>query len=130
LAGRRTSRIENAEYGTSPEVTGYISLPLDGQTTATARWVQENRADHIIMIASDTRLAVDLALQGIGRIVLPCFAGDAEPGLQRLSPTIKALEHDEWLVTHHEARHDPPVRAALDALTRLMTDPALRPIAD
>lgn len=128
LAGRRTAWIENAEYGTSPELTGFIGLPQDGPMGPTARWVRANRADRIVMLASDTRVAVDLALEGIGRIVLPCFAGDAEPRLQRLSPTIKELAHEEWLVAHHEARHDPPVRAALDALTELLTDVSLRSI--
>lgn len=126
LAGRRTARIENAEYGTAPEITGYIALAQDGASTPTARWVRANRADRIVMLASDTRLAVDLALAGIGRIVLPCFAGESVPGLQRLSPRIEELAHDEWLVTHHEARHDPPIRAALNALGDLLTDPALR----
>ncbi|PRY26378.1 LysR family transcriptional regulator [Aliiruegeria haliotis] len=130
LAGRRTCRIENAEYGTSEESTGYIALPQDGRLTPTARWVRDNRSDQIVMLASDTRLAVDLALQGIGRIVLPCFAGDAVPGLHRLSPPIEELSHDEWLVAHHEARHDPPVRAALEALARLLSDHSLRPGPD
>ncbi|NDR55238.1 LysR family transcriptional regulator [Aliiruegeria sabulilitoris] len=126
LAGRRTSRIENAEYGVSDEVTGFIAMPQDGPLTPTARWLRENRADRIVMIASDSRLAIDLALEGIGRVVLPCFAGDAEPRLKRLSPPIEGLGHDQWLVAHHDARHDPPVRAALDALTELLTDSSLR----
>ncbi|MEZ5769400.1 MAG: LysR family transcriptional regulator [Paracoccaceae bacterium] len=40
---------------------------------------------------------------------------------------IEELSHDEWLVAHHEARHDPPVRAALDAVAQLLTDTSLRP---
>ncbi|MDV7145248.1 LysR family transcriptional regulator [Tropicimonas sp. TH_r6] len=127
LAGRFTSRIENAEYGTAPEVDGYIALPHDGPSTPTGRWVRANRADRIVMLASDTRLALDLALEGIGRVVLPCFVGDAEPGLHRLTPPIDGLGHEEWLVAHHEARHDPPVRAALEAIAQLLTDAALRP---
>ncbi|SNS30041.1 LysR family transcriptional regulator [Tropicimonas sediminicola] len=130
LAGRRTARIENAEYGVSPDVTGYIALAPDRASTPTALWVQANRADRVVMLASDTRVAVDLALEGIGRVVLPCFAGDAVLGLQRVSPKIEELSHDEWLVTHHEARHDPPVRAALNALTELLTDASLRPLPE
>lgn len=126
LAGRRTARIENAEYGTSPDVTGYIALPHDGRSTPTGRWVRDNRAEHIVMVASDSRLALDLAFQGVGRLVLPCFVGEAEPRLRRLSPPIAELSHDEWLVAHHEARHDPPVRAAIDALAALLGDETLR----
>ncbi len=126
LAGRRTSRIESAEYGLSEQVTGFIALPHDDPSTPSARWIRDNRADRIVMLASDTRLAIDLAYEGIGRVVLPCFAGDAEPRLKRLSPPIEGLGHDQWLVAHHDARHDPPVRAALDALASLFTDSSLR----
>lgn len=52
---------------------------------------------------------------------MPCFAGDAEPGLLSLSDPITEIGHEEWLVPHHEARHDPPVRAALTAIAAALT---------
>ena len=118
LAGRRTRRIAYAEYGTAA-VTGYVALAPDLPGTPSSRWVRAHRADRIVTTVSDARLGLDLARAGVGRVVLPTFAGDAEPGLSRLSDEIAALAHDEWLVAHHEARHDPPVRAALDALARI-----------
>lgn len=72
--------------------------------------------------ANDGRIALDLALAGIARIVLPRFAGDVQPGLQCLSDPIGALTHEEWLVSHHDGRHDPPVRAALDAVLAILTE--------
>ena len=60
-------------------------------------------------------------------MVLPWFIGATADGVQRVSQPIDALGHEEWLVAHHEARHDPPVRAALDALAALLTDTGLRP---
>ena len=53
---------------------------------------------------------------GIGRTVLPMFVGEGRPGLVRVSDPIDALETEEWLVSHHEARHEPAIRAALDAV--------------
>ena len=53
--------------------------------------------------------------------MLPTFAGEGEPGLVRISEPIAELTHEEWLVSHHDARHDPPVRQALDAVHRLLT---------
>ncbi|RYH06273.1 LysR family transcriptional regulator [Tropicimonas sp. IMCC6043] len=126
LAGRRTRRVDYAEYGVSPEVTGYITLPRDGPTTPSERWLWRNRANRVVMLASDARLAMDLARAGVGRVLLPCFAGDPEPGLSRLSDTVSDIAHEEWLVCHHAARHDPPVRAALEALAGLLTGAARR----
>ncbi|WP_116130989.1 LysR family transcriptional regulator [Tropicimonas sp. IMCC34043] len=124
LAGRRTRRIDYAEYGRDASVAGFVTQPADSAGTPSERWLRANHADRIAMVASDARLALDLALQGAGRILLPCFAGDAEPGLARLSDPIAEIGHDEWLVCHHEARNDPPVRAALDAIAGALRDPA------
>ena len=85
-------------------------------STPSTRWVRTEHADEILTTVSEARLALDVALQGLGRIVLPTFIGDREDGLTRVSDTIEALTHDEWLVTHHDARHDPPIRAAIDAI--------------
>lgn len=120
LAGRRTRRIDFAEYGVSPEVRGYVTLPAESYLTPSARWVWETHGSEVVMVASDTRLAKELALAGVGRVVLPTFVGAVETGLVRLSEPIAAIGHDEWLVSHHEARHDPPVRAALDAIGDLL----------
>ncbi|ANT59401.1 LysR family transcriptional regulator [Salipiger sp. CCB-MM3] len=126
LAGRRTVRLSYAAYGRGPQVQGYVTLPPGAASTPSERWLRVTHPDEIVTHASDARLALDLALGGVARIVMPCFAGDAEPGLMRLSEPIDALSHDEWLVAHHDARHDPPVRAALDALHGLLTAPERR----
>lgn len=123
LAGRRTRRLSYAAYGRDAQVQGYVTLPPGAATTPSERWLRDTHPDEIVTHASDARLALDMALAGVARIVMPCFAGDTEPGLLRLSDRIDALCHDEWLVAHHEARHDPPVRAALDACHRLLTAP-------
>ncbi|MBY6005659.1 LysR family transcriptional regulator [Salipiger bermudensis] len=126
LAGRRTVRLDYAVYARDAQVQGYVTLPPGAATTPSERWLRETRPDEITTHASDARLALDLALGGVARVVMPCFAGDVEPGLVRVSDPIAALSHDEWLVSHHDARHDPPVRAALDALYALLCAPDRR----
>ena len=127
LAARITLPIHYAVYGTGPQVQGFLALPDGYPTTPSDRWVRQHHGDEIVTGASDTRLMLDLALSGLGRIVMPTFAGDTVDGLTRLSPPIAEIAHDEWLVMHQDARHDPPVRAAIDALHALLSDPALRP---
>jgi DNA-binding transcriptional LysR family regulator len=126
LATRRTARVHYAEYASHAGITGYIAL--SGARTPSARWLAAQHGEAITTTASDPHLAMELASSGIGRVVLPCFAGEQAPGLVRVSSPIEALAHDEWLTAHHDARHDPPVRAALDALARLLTDDRLRPL--
>ena len=127
LAGRRTSTINFAVFATSSDVSGYITLPESTTNVPSAKWVRQNHSDKIVTTANDARLALDLALAGIGQIVLPVFAARSYPSLIQIGSPIEDLSHEEWLVTHHEARHDPPVRKALDAIFNLLTDKSLRP---
>lgn len=120
LAGRRLRQIEFAEYGTDEAVHGFVTLSASASATPSTRWVSAHRADAVVTTVTDMRLAVDLAQSGVARVVLPTFAADGISGLSRLSGPIDELTHEEWLVTHHEARHDPPVRCAIDALTRFI----------
>lgn len=127
LAGRRTAAISYAEYAAGPEVRGYLGVSEDTPTTPADRWLAANHGSEIVTRASNSRVLLDLARAGLGRVVLPSFIGETAQGVVRVSPRIEALGHAEWLVAHHEARHDPPVRAALDALTGLLTEASLRP---
>lgn len=120
LAGRKLGRLHYAEYARGPEVAGYVTLHHDQPSTPSDRWLRKEHANEIVATASDSRSAADMAVAGIGRAVLPIFAGRDMPGLMQVSPAIEPLSHDEWLVSHHDARHDPPVRAALDALAELL----------
>ena len=120
LAGRRTARIAFAVYSATGGGPGYIATSGATGATPSERWLLEHHGDEVVTTANDARVALDLALAGVGRIVMPVFAGDAEPGLTRIGPPIDALVGEEWLVCHHDGRHDPPVRAALDALGALL----------
>lgn len=130
LAGRRTRQITYAVYAAREDVTGFVSLGEGMADTPSERWLRMTHPEGIVTTASTGLIALDLARSGFGRIVMPCFAGDLEAGLIRIGAPIAALTHEEWLVCHHNARHDPPVRAAIDAVTRLLTDPALGPPPD
>jgi DNA-binding transcriptional LysR family regulator len=127
LAGRFTRRVAYAEYAAHARVTGYLTLSATAPTTPSERWIAAEHAGEIVTRASNARLLLDFARAGLGRIVMPTFAGDAAEGVVRVSPLIESIGHDEWLVAHHEGRHDPPVRAALDALATLLADTSLRP---
>lgn len=111
LACRRTSRVRFAVYATDSRVTTWARVI---GTTPSARWLQERIADAPAIEVTSPRNALDLVLAGAARAVLPTFIGDIQDGLVRVTPPIEELEHEQWLVTHHEDRFLPEVRRTID----------------
>ena len=111
LACRRVGTIAFAGYATHAAVSGWIRV---ASKTPSARWLAAQDDTDIVMEANAPRLARDLAMQGIGRVVLPCFIGARTPGLVQVHPQISELDHEQWLVSHDEDRFIPAVRHVLD----------------
>jgi DNA-binding transcriptional LysR family regulator len=75
------------------------------------------------MRATEGRLALrasTLALRaaavraGIGVGLLPCYAGDADPLLARITPPVTELGAEYWVIVHHDLRRAACVRAVID----------------
>lgn len=123
LAGRRTNAVQYAVYARDADVTGWIGASDDAAATRSARWVADAHGGDIVTTANDPRLAMAMAEAGIGRIVLPVFVGRDLPGLAQIDGPIEALETEEWLVCHQDARFEGPIRGALDALAEFLRGP-------
>lgn len=54
---------------------------------------------------------------GVG--VMPCFIGDSDPGLVRLTPTVEEAAAEQWMLVHSDLRNVPRVRIVMDALVQL-----------
>ncbi|MEL6548677.1 MAG: LysR family transcriptional regulator [Pseudomonadota bacterium] len=115
LAGRAIGSVSFAAYG-RPGVSGWIGASYDAAATASSAWVARHHGADIVTTANDPRLALAMAEAGIGQVMLPTFVGEARPGLERKGEIIEELTHHRWLVSHREGRHEPGIRAALDAL--------------
>jgi DNA-binding transcriptional LysR family regulator len=68
----------------------------------------------------------DAVRQGAGLGVLPCFAGDVDGALIRLTPPIPGMHATQNLVVHDDLRRVPSVRAVMDALIALFAAEAPR----
>lgn len=123
LVIRKLGRIGYAVYAADDAVEGWIEVGAD---TSSARWVRMHHRSETVIGASTPVAAFQLCLAGRGRMVLPCFIGDAEPRLVRLSDAIAELWQENWMVTHHADRHRPNVRKVIDRLASIMTDDAER----
>lgn len=116
LAGRRIGHVRYAPYAGNASTKGWIALTGDAAHLPTAKWVAAQTDAPITAEASSPQIAATLAAAGHGTVVLPTFAAELMPGLIKVGSDIDALTSEEWLISHHEARFDPALRAALDAV--------------
>tara|TARA_R110002012_G_scaffold9835_2_gene45668 strand:+ start:5557 stop:6426 length:870 start_codon:yes stop_codon:yes gene_type:complete len=128
LVGRPISDITLAIYGqkqrwqTMPTPVDPASLPAEDWIgpdvhmgdTALEHWMRDKHATYRL----DSMLGMQLAVRhGAGVAVLPCYLGDADETLVRLSQPIEALTTQLWLLTHPDLRRVARVRALLAAIT-------------
>lgn len=111
LAGRRIGRVQFAVYAVDSDVMTWARVI---GTTPSVRWLDEKVGDAPSIEVTNSRNALDLALAGAARAVLPTFVGNSQKGLQQVTPTIEALDHEQWLVTHDEDRFLPEVRRMIE----------------
>lgn len=111
LAGRHTNKIRFAVYASNERVEKWASVL---GSTPSAQWTRDHLEDAHCIEVSNPRNALDMAVAGVVKTILPTFIGETTQGLQQVSNEIVELEHMQWLVTHHEERHVPEVRQVID----------------
>jgi len=119
LAGRKITRIRFAAYASDDSVTTWARVI---GTTPSAKWVHDATQKTNVIEVTSPRNALDLALAGSARVVLPTFVGARLTVLKQVSPLIEELEHDQWLVTHHEDRFLPEVRKVIDRIYAILKE--------
>ena len=127
LAGRRTGTVEHAAFALSEEIKGWIGPSDDTSNLPSEAWTITHHGADIVAVSNEPTIRLALARSGIGRVVLPTFAVACIPELIQVSPVIEALTSEEWLVCHQDTRHDPAIRAALDALAVGLRSPVQVP---
>ena len=79
-----------------------------------AIWKKKDAARQQMVFGSSLTLtAMQAAIQGMGVILLPCFLGDTQKGLQRVSKPLPRLASELWLLTHPDLRNTARVRALM-----------------
>lgn len=117
LAGRKVGKVRFAVYAGADSNAPWARVL---GTTPSAKWVQTNTHPQDCIEVTSPRNALDLALAGQARAVLPTFIGDVFEELARMSHPITDLDHDQWLVTHHEDRYLPAVRKVVDRIYTIL----------
>ena len=80
------------------------------------KWVKESVFPNIPVKGQFVSLLVQLAAckAGMGVAMLPCFLGEPEPTLRRLSPARPDPVLDLWLLTHRDTRSSARIRVFCD----------------
>ncbi len=79
------------------------------------RWVEANiPSERLVAQANSAHCRLQMALQGLGATLLPCFLGDGRPDLTRVGPLVLELDLGLWMLTHSDLRRSARVRAFMD----------------
>jgi len=97
-----------------------VAISPQDATTHSARWLA-GQGDAVVGAWANTpRTLHDLIRAGVGKGVLPCFAGDRDPDLERAGEEIAELREAQWLVMHNDDRHRHDVRTVIDRMVELV----------
>ena len=91
----------------------------------TARWVQDRLREtgsSVALRASNMPMQAAAIRAGAGRGVLPCFLGDADPLLERLTPPVPEIAVEYWVIVHRDLRRAACVRAVIDWIRHLFDE--------
>jgi len=89
-------------------ITGYLSWLVPHI------WKKVSQAEQQEVFSSRSTFAVLSALAaGMGVGMMPCYLGDADDRLVRMTPPFESLTLKLWLLTHQDLRHTARVKALL-----------------
>lgn len=124
LAARRLDTVAFAPYRAAgldaDAAPDWVAIGRDEALTRSANWLLDQSDARIVAWANTPQTLRALIATGAGKGVLPCFVGDRDARLVRAGPTIAALDHTQYLVTHGDDRHRPEVRTVIRRLVALL----------
>jgi DNA-binding transcriptional LysR family regulator len=128
LVGRRISKMASSAYarhdylqriGRDRSLQDYEWLGFDEtlEHVPQARWLHNHVPRARIRFRFDLIEALhQCACAGLGVAVLPCFVGDRDPVLERLTPPEMFGEFGVWVLTHPDLRRSARIRAFMQEI--------------
>lgn len=128
LASRRTGEVAFAPFRArnraGREREDWVMISPEDAVTRATKWLSSQESLTVAAWANTPRTLYDLVRSGIGKSVLPCFAGDRDPLLERAGEEIAELREEQWIVMHNDDRHRREVRTVIDRITALIASHA------
>jgi DNA-binding transcriptional LysR family regulator len=107
------------------EAGAWVTYTEEQAHYAPARWVQrqvEKTGQPVALRASSMLMHLEAIRAGTGRGVLPCYVGDGQPLLERLTLPIPELAAEYWIIVHRDLRRAACVRAVIDWIKLLFAE--------
>tara|TARA_R110002167_G_scaffold137327_9_gene324271 strand:+ start:549 stop:1460 length:912 start_codon:yes stop_codon:yes gene_type:complete len=134
LIARKLGRFAYAVYGARDVVAArpqaysegrwlecpWVGFDDDHSYFSGARWLLERRQGRPPEIRTNNGMVLhELVRQGAGLGILPCFAGDGDPALERLTAPLEEIDSSFHLIVHDDLRRVPAVCAVMDQIGAL-----------
>lgn len=122
--GRKICDFRFALYATEDYMATAEDKPLAERTfcliEGTAAWLvpavwksKEQGENQTVFQCRASRAVQNAGAEGLGVVFLPCYVGDADPRLLRVSDTTAHLDMQLWVLTHPDLRNTARVRAMM-----------------
>jgi DNA-binding transcriptional LysR family regulator len=132
LIGRRICRFRFALYAARSYLKTHSETELEDhrwilteesfEQLPAALWKKKHRSTAQIQFTSNSLMATIAAVRrGLGVAPLPCFVGDDERSLVRLTDPLEELTMDLWVLTHPDLRSTARVSAMTAFLVEAMS---------
>jgi DNA-binding transcriptional LysR family regulator len=119
LVGTQAGVLGFATYAASNSYDGWLGLIGSLARSEPAVWMGENVNPRDIAAAADSFITLqDMAAHRLGRVILPCFIGDTDLRLHRISDGIPTFSVPLWVASHVDIAHGPRLRSIRSALVQ------------
>jgi len=118
-------RRRNSGTGNPLSGAAWVTYPEEQSHVVTARWVDQRlraTGGNVALRASTLPLRAAAVRAGIGVGLLPCFLGDSDPALERITPPVPELGAEYWVIVHRDLRRAACVRAVIDWIRRVFDE--------
>jgi DNA-binding transcriptional LysR family regulator len=95
----------------------WIAYPEEQGHLGSARWLDQRikaEGGVVALRASNLTMRLEAVRAGVGVALLPCYAADSDPLLERVSQPVPELAADYWVIVHRDLRRAACVRAVID----------------
>ncbi len=95
----------------------WITYTEEQSHYASARWLDQHirgAGGRVVLRASSLAVRLEATRAGVGVGLLPCYAGDCDPLLERAIDPVPELAADYWVIVHRDLRRAACVRAVID----------------
>lgn len=133
LIARPLATVASATYGAKryladkmdadPLAFDWLSPDESLAHLASSRWIASRIDPARVVHRANSLIALrEAAAAGMGVTLLPCFLGDADARLCRVTPPLQAIASTLWLIGHPDLRRMPRIQTVIQAIVDYVAD--------